>query len=345
MELQGLHHITLVSSDIARTTRFYTEVLGLRLIKQTVNFDDPSAKHFYFGDEVGTPGTVITYFEWPHLAQGQLGVGLTHHYALAVADEDAQARWIVRLRRYGVQVTNPRPRRYFTSIYFRDPDGVILEIATRGPGFLVDESEDALGEHAIVPPREFLKPWRAESPPGLDALAYDGKVILRTMQLRGIHHITLICSDIEQTARFYSHVLGQRLVKRTVNFDDPGSPHYYFGDRLGTPGTVVTYFGYPQRSRGRMGVGVAHHFAFLADSDEEQRAWLGRLQRAGVQTTDIIDRTYFRSLYFSDPDGAILEIATRGPGFLVDEDRERLGSQLILPKWLVPHQLDRPVSY
>lgn len=329
MGLHGLHHITLISSNIERTTRFYTDVLGLRLIKQTVNFDDPSAKHFYFGDEVGSPGTVITYFEWPHLPPGQIGVGLTHHFAFAVDDEAAQALWIVRLRRHDVEVTNPRPRRYFTSIYFRDPDGAILEIATRGPGFAVDEPEATLGEQTIVPPQAFLKPWRVDTAPDLQTLAYEGVELRPQMQLRGIHHITLMCSDIGRTVRFYTDLLDQRLVKRTVNFDDPTAPHYYFGDHRGTPGTVITYFGYPKRPPGRLGVGVAHHFALIVEGDAEQHEWRDRLRRAGIQTTDIIDRRYFRSLYFADPDGAIMEIATRGPGFLVDEDRAQLGTQFI----------------
>lgn len=340
MPLTGLHHITLISSDIQRTTRFYTDLLGLRLIKQTVNFDDPSAKHFYFGDAAGTPGTVITYFDWPHLPRGATGVGLTHHYALAVEDEDELARWWVRLRRHGVEVTNPRPRRYFTSIYFNDPDGVFLEIATRGPGFLIDEPEHALGGRTIEPPKEFLKPWRKDAPPESPA-GYDGVEIAPTMRLQGIHHITLIASDIERTARFYTDLLGRRLVKRTVNFDDPAAPHYYHGDRFGRPGTLITYFGYPRRSLGRMGVGVAHHYAFLVETDDEQREWRDRLRAAGVTTTDVIDRKYFRSIYFNDPDGVILEIATRGPGFLVDEDLDSLGSRLILPDWLQATQLTR----
>ncbi|MGH2398268.1 MAG: VOC family protein [bacterium] len=334
MALRGLHHITLISSDIRRTTQFYTDVLGLRLIKQTVNFDDPSAKHFYFADEVGTPGTVVTYFEWPQLTAGTTGVGLTHHYALAVADEEALARWWMRLRHLGVEVTNPRHRRYFTSIYFRDPDGVIMEIATRGPGFLVDESEEELGGRVIVPPKEFLKPWRKDEEPQIQPLDYDGSEIVPAMRVQGVHHITLISGDIERTTWFYTDLLGQRVIKRTVNYDDPGGSHYYYGDRTGTPGTIVTYFGYPVMSRGRMGVGVAHHYAFLVETDEEQRGWVDRLRAAGISTTDVIDRKYFRSVYFNDPDGVVLEIATRGPGFLVDEDLSTLGSRLILPEWL-----------
>src|SRR3990172_6934965 len=174
MALGGLHHITLISSNMERTTRFYTETLGLRLIKQTVNFDDPSAKHFYFGDGGGTPGTLITYFYCAHLPTGHTGAGLAHHFAFAVEDDDALARWWVRLQHLVLQLTDPRPRRYFTSIYFRDPDGVILEIATRGPGFAVDEPADALGRRDIIPPGEFLKEGRADVPPPVESLSYDG---------------------------------------------------------------------------------------------------------------------------------------------------------------------------
>jgi glyoxalase family protein len=334
MALGGLHHITLISANIERTMRFYVDPLGLRLIKQTVNFDDPSAKHLYFGDGVGTPGTIITYFEWPHLPAGQTGVGLTHHVAFAVEDDDALARWWIRLRRLGLEVTNVRPRRYFSSIYFRDPDGVILEIATRGPGFAVDEPPEALGRREIVPPPEFLKGSRVDAPPATEALAYDGEAILPSMRLQGVHHITLIASAIERTTAFYTEVLGLHLVKRTVNYDDPASPHYYYGDAAGRPGTLVTYFGSPRRGAGRMGVGVAHHFALLVETDAEQEEWRDRLRAAGLPATDIIDRKYFRSVYFNDPDGVVVEVATRGPGFLVDEDIGTLGTRLILPDWM-----------
>jgi glyoxalase family protein len=144
--IRGIHHITLICSDVERTARFYTEVLGLRLVKRTVNFDDPDARHYYFGDRLGSPGTVITFFEYPRMARGRLGLGVTHHLALTVDSAAEQLDWKARLEAQGVDVSGPHDRRYFQSIYFRDPDGVILEIATRGPGFLVDEEEDHLGE-------------------------------------------------------------------------------------------------------------------------------------------------------------------------------------------------------
>ncbi|MBI3287807.1 MAG: VOC family protein [Chloroflexi bacterium] len=126
MKLSGIHHITLICSDMERTVKFYTEVLGLVLVKRTVNFDDPSAKHFYFGDERGSPGSLVTFFEYPGGAPGRLGIGVTHHLAFIVEDEEEQRRWRERLVTHGVQVTAMIDRRYFKSIYFRDPDGGIL---------------------------------------------------------------------------------------------------------------------------------------------------------------------------------------------------------------------------
>ncbi|MFW6078988.1 MAG: VOC family protein, partial [Gemmatimonadota bacterium] len=132
----GFHHITMVARDARRTLAFYRDLLGLRLVKKTVNFDDPGAYHLYFGtrDGVGEPGTILTFFEWPHARRGHWGVGGVHHLALGVDDEEAQLRWKRRLADAGVAVTGPYDRGYFRSIYFRDPDGQILEIATAGPG-------------------------------------------------------------------------------------------------------------------------------------------------------------------------------------------------------------------
>jgi glyoxalase family protein len=150
-ELKGIHHVTLICSDMERAVKFYTEVLGLRLIKQTVNLDDPSAKHFYFGDKEGTPGTIITFFEYPDWKGGKLGAGITHHIAFAVEDEDRQLEFKKHLEKHGISVTEQIDRKYFKSLYFRDPDGVILEIATKGPGFAVDEELEHLGKEFIQP--------------------------------------------------------------------------------------------------------------------------------------------------------------------------------------------------
>ncbi|MFQ5693308.1 MAG: VOC family protein [Nitrospinota bacterium] len=147
----GIHHITLICRDMDRTAKFYTEVLGLRLVKRTVNYDDPSSKHFYFGDASGSPGTVLTFFERPDGAQAQMGVGIAHHLALTVKDEAEQLAWKERREAAGVAVAGPFDRTYFKSIYFHDPDGIIIEMATEGPGFTADEPLEALGSRMILP--------------------------------------------------------------------------------------------------------------------------------------------------------------------------------------------------
>lgn len=156
-------------------------------------------------------------------------------------------------------------------------------------------------------------------------------------QLRGLHHITLVCTDMERTIAFYCDLLGFRLIKQTVNFDDPSAKHFYFADDTGTPGSIVTFFEYPDAAPGRVGAGSTHHFAFQVETDEEQLEWQTRLREAGVSVTPIRDRKYFRSIYFHDPDGHLLEIATRGPGFMVDEDYEHLGAEMRLPGEEVRH--------
>ena len=153
----------------------------------------------------------------------------------------------------------------------------------------------------------------------------------RRLQIRGIHHITLLCTNLDRSVAFYRDVLGLRLVKQTVNHDDPNARHFYFGDAAGTPGTVVTCMEYPQMEEGAVGRGSTHHFAFLVESAEELEGWRQYLESRGVGCTAALDRTYFRSIYLRDPDGHIIEIATRGPGFAVDEPADQLGARFIKP--------------
>jgi glyoxalase family protein len=163
MSILGIHHITIVSANAQRTVDFYTRVLGLRLVKQTVNFDDPSSYHLYFGDETGSPGSAITFFEWPNAPRGKWGVGGTHHVALAVNDYDGLLKWKRRLNDLAISVDGPFDRHYFKSIYFHDPDGTILEIATQGPGWTVDEAPDQIGTTQIAPPPEMIVRNRDEA--------------------------------------------------------------------------------------------------------------------------------------------------------------------------------------
>lgn len=339
---QGFHHITMVSRDAQRTLSFYRDTLGLRLVKRTVNFDDPGAYHLYFGDETGAPGTILTFFEWPHAGKGMWGQGGIHHLALGVESPEAQLRWKRRLTDRGVAVNGPYDRVWFSSIYFTDPDGQILEIATRGPGYQVDEPIGALGELTITPDPEHLRGSRDEA--AIRAITHPQPVeeIDAQMRLQGIHHITGITDDIERAHDFYSEALGLRLVKRSVNQDSPGMPHWFWanydGDRV-APHSSFTLFGWPELKRQtRGGAGQTHHIAFRAASEEEQLAWREHLLELGVEVTPVLDRQYFRSVYFRAPDGLLLEIATDGPGFAVDEPVEELGTDLKLPEWLEPRR-------
>ncbi len=337
MKILGIHHITLVASNAQKTVNFYTGVLGLRLIKQTVNFDDPASYHLYFGDALGRPGTAITFFEWPRAPRGRHGIGGTHHLALQVADREGLLKWKRRLMDLNVKVDGPFDRHYFQSIYFRDPDGVILEIATQGPGWTVDEAPDQLGQVFQAPPPNMTIANRNAERIMAETWPEPVPTITADMALQyGMHHITAISSDIQRTDAFLSEVLGMRRLKMTANFDDPTSAHWYWGVDDGHPGTVITYF---ERDKSKtqyaqMGIGHTHHWALAVQNEDEQKEWQIRLSKAGYRVSPIMDRCYFRSIYSNDPDGHIVELATLGPGFAVDEEPSQLGMRLQLPPWL-----------
>lgn len=339
--ITGLHHITLVCGNAQRTVNFYTDVLGLRFIKQTVNFDDPGSYHLYFGDASGSPGSAITFFEWASAPQGSPGIGGTHHFALRVGDRDGLLRWKRRLTDGGLRVDGPLDRHYFESIYFRDPDGVIIEIATDGPGFTRDEPADSLGSQHRPPPQQMLVRNRDEAAIQAETWPEPVPQITAEMALsRGMHHITAIGADIQRTDAFFSGLLGMQRVKKTSNFDDPDSAHWYWGAENGQPGTLITYFERDpgREERVRMGRGQTHHFALSVPDEDTQRAFRQKMLQAGLAVSPVMNRIYFKSIYSQDPDGHIVELATAGPGFLVDESSADLGRRLQLPPWLEPQR-------
>jgi glyoxalase family protein len=343
VSILGLHHITLVCADAQRTVDFYTQVLGQRLVKQTVNFDDPGSYHLYFGDELGRPGTAITFFEWPGVPRGKPGIGGTHHFALAVNDQAGLLKWKRRLTDRGCSVDGPLDRHYFQSIYFTDPDGTILEIATRGPGWTRDEPAETLGTEFRAPPPEMLVNNRDEARIRAETWPEPVPEITADMALsQGMHHITAIGSDIQRTHAFFGELLGMRRVKMTNNFDDPKSAHWYWGVGDGRPGTLITYFERdPAREpAARMGAGQTHHFALAVADETAQLEWREKLVRAYLRVSPVMDRVYFKSIYTQDPDGHIVELATLGPGFDADEPREALGRALRLPPWLEKHRAE-----
>lgn len=335
---RGFHHITMVSTDASRTLDFYGRILGLPLVKQTVNFDDPGAYHLYFGDETGAPGTILTFFEWPHARPGGWGVGGVHHLAMGTATPETLRMWKRRLVDHGVPVSGPYDRGYFQSIYFRDPEGQMLEIATRGPGYAIDEAADSLGTTEVMPDQERLPAGRNEEE--IQALVHPEPVPVVTpeMTMEGIHHISGITGDLDEAHAFYTEALGLRRVKQTVNQDDGRIRHHFWANydgRVVLPHSSLTLFEWPgSQYLARPGAGQTHHIAFRAEDEEEQMAWREHLLTMGLEVSPVMDRKYFESVYFRAPDGMLLEIATDGPGFAVDEEERELGLHLQLPGWL-----------
>ena len=317
----GFHHITLVASDARRTAAFYRQVLGLTLVKETVNFDEPDTAHLYFGDATGAPGTLVTFFEWPQAPRGRYGVGGVHHLAFSTPTYETLLQWKRRLQDLGIPVSGPMPRGYFTSLYFRDPDGQVLEIATAGPGYAIDEPIDALGRNVMGQQAHQLPGTRDEAAIAATTHPEPVPVITPAMALTGLHHITGMTDDIARTSDFYEAALGLRLIKKTINQDDPDTPHWFWANYDGTrvlPGSSWTLFGWsPRHPRARGGIGQTHHVAFRAQDADEQLAWREHLLGLGLDVSPVMDRRYFTSIYFQAPDGQLLEIATDGPGFAV----------------------------
>ncbi len=317
----GFHHITLVASDARRTAAFYRQVLGLTLVKETVNFDEPDTAHLYFGDATGAPGTLVTFFEWPQAPRGRYGVGGVHHLAFSTPTYETLLQWKRRLQDLRIPVSGPMPRGYFTSLYFRDPDGQVLEIATAGPGYAIDEAIDALGRDVMGQQAHQLPGTRDEAAIAATTHPEPVPVITPAMALTGLHHITGMTDDIARTSDFYEAALGLRLIKKTINQDDPDTPHWFWANYDGTrvlPGSSWTLFGWsPRHPRARGGIGQTHHVAFRAQDADEQLAWREHLLGLGLDVSPVMDRRYFTSIYFQAPDGQLLEIATDGPGFAV----------------------------
>ena len=325
LQLAGLHHITAITSDSETAVRFYTGLLGLRLVKKTVNFDDPTAYHLYFGDENGKPGTVLTFFDWgPGLGHGSLGVGVAQHLAFSTKDEDSLGGWKAWLEQNATRVLGPFDRGSFKSLYFRDPDGLLLEIGTPGNGKGYDDSSHPESELSAWNPGPGAVRSRAPAlriPPGL--------------RLSGLHHVTAISRKFAPARDFYADLLGLEVLGEPSG--DRGSQHV-LGLDGGAPGTIIRFIDAPESRPGSVGVGTVHHVAFAVEDQTKQLEWRERLLSRGVRVTEVLDRKYFKSIYFREPNGLLLEIATVPPGFTVDEPKDRLGTTLTLPDWLEPQR-------
>ncbi|MCP2169028.1 ring-cleaving dioxygenase [Goodfellowiella coeruleoviolacea] len=296
IQTSGLHHVTAIGGDPQRNVDFYLRALGLRLVKTTVNFDDPGTYHLYYGDEAGRPGTLMTFFPWRGAPRGRHGTGQATTTSFSVPAASI-GWWKQHLERLGVEVSRISSRAHEDALTFHDPDGLVLSLVSH-------EQDD---------PRE---PW-------------DNGVIPVEHGIRGLHSVTLSVTQEEATAGMLVDGLGLRFVDQQGN-------RFRFEAGAGGPGALVDVLVTPDAPRGLVAAGTVHHVAWRAPDEATQAQWREELTDRGVSVTSILDRQYFRSIYFREPGGTLLEVATDEPGFAIDEPLLELGRALKLPPWLEP---------
>ncbi len=303
MQLEGIHHVTAVTGNASLNVAFYTQVMGMRLVKKTVNQDDVSAYHLFYGDEIGHPGTELTFFDWPDIEAHRPGAGTISRIMLGVPGEEALHYWLERLERF--QVRHAGLQRQGEQgplmLAFQDPEGQRLA--------LVDDGGRLQGV-----------PWRKSSVPAAVAV-------------RGFYAVQLTQRALAPSEGFMTETLGFRL--RGSYQTAEGASVSVFEVGPGGPGAEVHIEVQPTAPVRRfVGVGGVHHVAFRVPTDEEHRVWRERVAAVNRTVTPIIDRFYFHSIYFREPGGVLFELATDLPGFAVDEDPEALGERLSLPPFL-----------
>ncbi len=305
--LLGLHHVTAIAGPGRRCDHFYTDVLGLRRIKRTVNFDDPATHHLYYGDRRGTPGTLITFFPWERSEPGQHGTGRISAIAFAIPEGMSKV-WSARLADADCDVAAVDDV-VGVGVRFQDPDGMVIELR-EAPGPAVAEPWIGLPDE----PEAATHPLPPEQ------------------VLMGLAGVRLAVSNPEATAEFLQERLG--LLCRPLL--QPGSMLRDMVFQAGPDPTGGWLAVMPSQdaSRGRFGPGAVHHVALAVEDEDALSYWRERLVDSRIRVTDIRDRCYFKSIYFREPGGVIFELATRGPGFEIDEPLGLLGRQLQLPPWL-----------
>lgn len=290
-EILGLHHITAIAGNPQRNFDFYTKTLGLRLVKKTVNFDDPGTYHLYYGDEMGHPGTILTFFPWDGIGPGSEGVGMATEIGYSVPQGSLDF-WIDR----------------FTSLHVRP-----AEIAERfGEQFLAFKDPDGLSSSLIVPKAEDSR------------IAWETAEVKADHATKGFHSTTLTLQKIDETAKVLTDIFGYTLLKQEGN-------RYRFITTATEHAAIVDLLETPDGHRGRNAAGTNHHVAFRVKDENIQMEFREKILSKNLQITPKIDRDYFYSLYFREPGGVLFEIATDNPGFTVDESLDELGTHLMLP--------------
>ena len=292
--IEGLHHVTAIAGEPQTNINFYTGVFGLRLVKLTVNFDDPTTYHLYYGDGQGHPGTIMTFFPWPGALQGRIGTGQLTVTSFAVPDKSLPY-WRERLRQHRVEFDEATSDFGEEMLFLRDPDGLQLELVST-PNWHPDRI------------------WARSPVPAEHAV-------------RGFHHVTLSENGYERTASLLTDTLGFSQITKQGN-------RFRYAADDGAPSTMVDLVCAPEGRPGRIAVGTVHHVAWRTATDDQQVQWRQILAKLEYDVTPIIDRQYFHSIYFREPGGVLFEIATDPPGFATDESVEHLGTSLKLPPWL-----------
>ncbi len=297
-KILGIHHITAIAGNAGRNYEFYTKVLGLRLVKKTVNFDDPHTYHFYYGNGTGEPGTILTFFPWEGIRRGRVGTGQVTTASFSIP-EGSVTFWLERFREYDVTYNNPSSRFDEESLVFLDPDGLKLELVCHG--FQDNRS-----------------PWTTDGIPEEHAL-------------RGFYSAALTLERYEATADLLTDLLGFERTQEHTN-------RFRFVNGHSPSANIIDLVCLPPGQAGTVAGGSVHHIAFRTANDAEQLELREKLIGCGYDVTPQLDRNYFKSVYFREPGGVLFEIATDTPGFTVDEDEENLGRKLMLPDWLEPQR-------
>jgi glyoxalase family protein len=309
LQLTGLHHVSSITANAAANRDFYTRALGMRLVKKTVNQDDTSAYHLFYADKLGSAGTDVTYFDIPMSGSNYPGSGETQEVGLRVRGEESLTFWEGRFDKLGIPYGPRTTRAGYPALPFTGPEGDRLALI-------------AEGDDEPVPPGE---PWDRTAVPVEHAIV-------------GLGIFTIASGRPEQTLRVLTEIMGFRVKSDTPDEDDSSKRTIVLETGPGGSGATLIVRAIPGTPLARLGRGGVHHIAFRVPTFEEHEKWTTYLNEQGLHATPVIDRFYFRSIYFREPGGVLYELATDGPGFATDEPQETLGVNLALPPFLEPRR-------
>ncbi|MEO8721497.1 MAG: ring-cleaving dioxygenase [Ginsengibacter sp.] len=291
-EVLGLHHITAIASNAKQNLDFYTKVLGQRLVKKTVNFDDPGTYHFYFGNETGTPGTILTFFPWANVRQGHTGTGMATNIGYSVPKGSLEF-WSDRLEKFHVEQDYKSEKFGESFLKFQDPDGLKIDL-------IVPSNEDK------------REPFQTNE-------------LHKNVAIKGFHSVTLTLRSLDPTVAVLIDILGYRFLKQEENC-------YRFITESVENAAIIDLVIAPDKTPGLNAAGTNHHVAFRVKNEKILMDYREKILSKGLDVTEKIDRDYFFSLYFREPGGVLFELATENPGFTKDEELNELGTHLKLPK-------------